>query len=146
MVSFTYILAGATLATTIAAGPFALVASAASAAVSLIHHKREFRGESSLWERDDTHDSTPLHTRVVPDIFKVCAADLHTGKHTVVKSADGTVNISKLPKSCIVGIQAYNTHKDIKNLQAVQGKAEITGPDSVKLTGVPQAVLDVLEG
>ena len=138
MVSFTTstvaIIAAFSLAQPIAAGPLALIGTAVSTVASIAgSHKR---GETDLWTRNDDIQSE----------FAACMSAAHQGtppKMTI--NADKTVDMTGLPAICISELNTYNSQPNIQAMNAAQGKATVTGSNSVHISGLQSHLTDYLE-
>jgi hypothetical protein len=138
MVSFTSttvaVIAAISLAQPIAAGPAALIGTAISTVAGLVaNHKR---GDTSIWARDDSIQSE----------FASCMSAAHQGtppKMTI--NADKTVDMTGLPAICISELNTYNSQPNIQAMNAAQGKATVTGPNSIHIDGMPDHFTSYLE-
>jgi hypothetical protein len=139
MVSFTTstvaIITAFSLAQPIAAGPLALIGTAVSTVVSIAgSHKA--RGETDLWTRNDDIQSE----------FAACMSAAHQGtppKMTI--NPDKTIDMTGLPPVCMSELSTYNSQPNIAAMNAAQGTATITGPNSVHISGLQGHLTAYLE-
>ncbi|KAH8594452.1 hypothetical protein B0O99DRAFT_178377 [Bisporella sp. PMI_857] len=163
MVSFTYIVATATLVSTITAAPLAMVAAnVVGGALAGRDQVFEARDTFDLYTRDPAKEkpakpatNEPKKSQTngvkknkdnVTPHFKNCASQLKSKKPKVQKLPGQIVNIDGLPPVCMTAVKTWNARPDIKAQQAKQGVAKITGPASVTLTKMPANVVDMLDG
>jgi hypothetical protein len=60
-------------------------------------------------------------------------------------NADKSVDMTGLPAICISELNTYNSQPNIQAMNAAQGKATVTGANSVHISGLQSHLTDYLE-
>lgn len=77
--------------------------------------------------------------------FATCLSTLHQNGPTMTYNADRSVDMGKLPESCMHEVEAYNNQTNIKELDATHGRIIIKGSDAIHMDQIPEDLHKLLE-
>jgi hypothetical protein len=98
-------------------------------------------------------DSSSSNKRSAPAVstaniptFNQCLTDVHSaGTRLFLHKVDKTAMLTPVPQSCIDAANEYNALPNIADLEKTEGKIEVVGTNTLKLSGVAGQVQQLLE-